>query len=136
EVGAVLRVPAAASSLTMLDTDAGDSPVSPASSTCVSEPCCCTALTMRARLASRSEPCEPGVTRCVLTIVRVSRCQTARVQQNKHLNSRSRFDQPCVHFLTPRVAEGLNGTAGKDALELLRCRADATPGVLATEAYT
>ena len=67
EVGAVCRTPALVSSLTMFDTVAGDRPVTPASSTCVSEPRCWTALTIRARLASRSEVWEPGVTRSLPT---------------------------------------------------------------------
>ena len=67
DVGAVCRTPALVSSLTMFDTVAGDSPVTPASSTCVREPRCWTALTIRARLASRSEVWEPGVTRSLPT---------------------------------------------------------------------
>ncbi|CPU64003.1 Uncharacterised protein [Mycobacteroides abscessus] len=55
----------------MLETVAGDSPVTPASSICVREPRCWTALTIRARLASRSEVCEPGVTRSARTSVRI-----------------------------------------------------------------
>ena len=57
----VVSSPAPDSSLTMLETVAGDSPVAPASSTWVRWPWCFRESTMRARLASRSEVCDPGV---------------------------------------------------------------------------
>src|SRR5690554_7497211 len=66
-LGVVCRTPEVDNSLTMLDTVAGDSPVAPASSTWVNPPCRFTASTIRARLASRSEVCDPGVARFVLT---------------------------------------------------------------------
>jgi hypothetical protein len=61
EVVEVLSTPEADSSLTMFDTVAGESPVEPASSTCVRWPWRFRESTMRARLASRNEVCEPGV---------------------------------------------------------------------------
>ena len=51
----------------MFETVAGESPVTPASSTWVSDPRCVTALTMRALLASRNDVWDPGVARPALT---------------------------------------------------------------------
>ena len=61
EVIEVVSRPDADSSLTMFETVAGERPVAPASSTWVRCPWCLSESTMRARLASRSEVCEPGV---------------------------------------------------------------------------
>src|SRR5690606_35616215 len=59
----VLSTPDSESSLTMLETVAGERPVAPASSTWVRPPCFLTASTMRPRLASRRDVCDPGVRR-------------------------------------------------------------------------
>src|SRR5665213_914603 len=69
-LGVVCSTPDAVSSLTMLETVAGDRPVAPANSTWVSPPCFLTASTIRARLASRSEVCDPGVALVMLTELR------------------------------------------------------------------
>ena len=73
EVTEVLSTPDAASSLTMLETVAGESPVEPASSTWVRCPWCFSDSTMRTRLASRSEVCEPGVGLRLGTLQRYTR---------------------------------------------------------------
>ena len=59
-LGSSSTAPEVSSSLTMLETVAGLSPVKPAISTCVMAPWSRRASRTRRRLASRRDACEPG----------------------------------------------------------------------------
>src|SRR4051812_26782304 len=124
----------------MLDTVAGESPVDPASSTWVRWPWRFRESTMRARLASRNEVCEPGVGFRLATGTlyrrnhefsgltsekRGSEPQIERVDDAvlaPYLGPRreftSRFDHSCVQHLTTRARRGYRSTGVRSWLEV------------------
>src|SRR4051794_15603246 len=103
----------------MFDTVAGDSPVTPASSTCVSDPRCWTALTIRALLASRSEVWEPGVTRSLPTAAGYTRADPGSGRRSadgvRRLATDRAYRRPPAKTRDKPPRRGGSGRAGRVA---------------------